>query len=132
MKRAKTIAVALTTTAALLTAAGAATADDASPSPSATVQGDGARVLCKRAPKIDKRIDRALTRLNGPADRRGSIARLEQRIAAAKTAGHDQIETYLNDKLTFRKALVPMLQQRKKDLAQVTTWCAANNDGASA
>ncbi|MER5434036.1 hypothetical protein [Streptomyces sp. NPDC002588] len=132
MQRTKTVAVALTATAALLTAAGTATADDTTPTPSATVQGDGAQVLCKRAPKIDKRIDRALNRLNGPADARGSIARLEQRVAAARTAGHDQIETYLNDRLTFRKSLVPMLQQRKKDLAQVTTWCAANNDGASA
>ncbi|MFF1416167.1 hypothetical protein [Streptomyces sp. NPDC058280] len=132
MHRTKTVVVALAAAAALLTASGTATADGSTPAPSASVPGDGAQALCKRVPKIDKRIDRALKRLNGTNKTRGSVARLEQRVAAARTAGHDTIETYLTNKLTFRKTLAPTLEQRKTDLAEVKKWCAAHDNGASA
>ncbi|MFJ9901717.1 hypothetical protein ACIRVK_02225 [Streptomyces sp. NPDC101152] len=113
---------------------GAAVAES-TPAPAPTAKsapaGDGAKALCKRAPKIEHRIDRALKRLNAGADRRGSIARLQQRVDKAKAAGHSEIATYLQDKLTFRKSLVTTLQQRQKDLAGVQTWCKDNNGGAS-
>ena len=98
--------VSLVAAGSLFGAAGAATADAATPAPSGTPTGDGAAALCKRAPKIDQRIDRILTRLRADASQRGSIARLEQRVANAKSAGHTQIETYLNDRLTARRSLV--------------------------
>lgn len=132
MHRTKTVVVALAAAAALLTASGTATADGSTPAPSASAPGDGAQALCKRVPKIDKRIDRALKRLNGTNKTRGSVARLEQRVAAARTAGHDTVETYLTNKLTFRKTLAPTLEQRKTDLAEVKKWCAAHDNGASA
>ena len=110
-------------------AAGAATADAATIAPSGTPTGDGAAALCKRAPKIDRRIDRILTRLRADASQRGSIARLEQRVANAKSAGHTQIETYLNDRLTVRRSLVPTLETRQKDLADVEKWCGAHDNG---
>ncbi|NUP43936.1 MAG: hypothetical protein HOY76_44640 [Streptomyces sp.] len=102
-----------------------------SPASKAAPTGDGAKALCKRAPKIDQRIDRALNRLNAGADKRGSIARLQQRVDKAKAAGHSEIATYLQDRLTFRKSLVTTLQQRQKDLNDVRTWCKDNNQGAS-
>ncbi|MER5596868.1 hypothetical protein [Streptomyces sp. NPDC002265] len=115
-------------TAALL--AGGTTAATADSTPTAAPTGDGARALCKRLPKIDDRIGRALTRLNGDAGTRGSVARLQQRVDNAKSAGHDEIATYLQDRLTFRKSLLPMLQQRQKDLSGVKTWCEQNDNGA--
>ncbi|MFE2969835.1 hypothetical protein ACFXKC_40450 [Streptomyces sp. NPDC059340] len=121
--------VSLVAAGSLFGAAGAATADAATPAPSGTPTGDGAAALCKRAPKIDQRIDRILTRLRADASRRGSIARLEQRVANAKSAGHTQIETYLNDRLTFRRSLVPTLETRQKDLADVEKWCGAHDNG---
>ncbi|MFF2461554.1 hypothetical protein [Streptomyces mirabilis] len=121
--------VSLVAAGSLFGAAGAATADAATPAPSGTPTGDGATALCKRAPKIDRRIDRILTRLRADASQRGSIARLEQRVANAKSAGHTQIETYLNDRLTARRSLVPTLETRQKDLADVEKWCGAHDNG---
>ncbi|GAA3816800.1 hypothetical protein GCM10022403_057720 [Streptomyces coacervatus] len=131
-RRRRTLLVGLAAAALLATGTGAATADSTTtPAPAATPTGDGAKALCKRAPKIGHRIDRALKRLNAGADKRGSIARLQQRVDNAKSAGHSEIATYLQDRLTFRKSLVTTLQQRQKDLADVRTWCKDNNEGAS-
>ncbi|MEV0483015.1 hypothetical protein AB0I69_20715 [Streptomyces sp. NPDC050508] len=116
-------------TAALLTAGTTAATAGSTPAPTPT--GDGAQALCKRLPKIDNRIDRALERLNAGAGTRGSIARLQQRVDNAKSAGDDAIATYLQDRLDFRKSLLPTLQQRQKDLTDVKTWCQDDNGGAS-
>jgi len=129
-RRRRTLLVGLATAALLATGTGLAAAEG-TPAPAATPTGDGAKALCKRAPKIDHRIDRALNRLNAGADKRGSIARLQQRVDNAKAAGHTEIATYLQDRLTFRKSLVTTLQQRQQDLAAVQTWCKDNNGGAS-
>ncbi|MGW2824175.1 hypothetical protein ACWC24_24740 [Streptomyces sp. NPDC001443] len=114
-------------TAALL--AGGTTAATADSTPAAAPTDDGARALCKRLPKLDDRIGRALTRLNGDAGTRGSVARLQQRVDNAEAAGHQAVETFLQDRLTFRKSLVTTLQQRQKDLADVKTWCQSNGNG---
>ncbi|WP_405833089.1 hypothetical protein [Streptomyces sp. NBC_01176] len=115
----------------LLGAAGVAAADTASPAPSGTPTGDGAAALCRRAPKVDQRIDRILDRLHADASRRGSVARLEQRVAHARSAGHKEIENYLNDRLTFRRSLIPTLEARRKDLSEVEKWCGANDNGSA-
>ncbi|MFG2985999.1 hypothetical protein ACGFYQ_32930 [Streptomyces sp. NPDC048258] len=115
--------------AGALLSAGPAQADSASPSPAGPAKsapkGDGAKAVCKRLPKTETRISAALARLNGDATVSGSIARIEQRVAEAKSAGHTEIHTYLNDRLTFRKSLVPTLQKRQADLKAVSTWCTA-------
>ncbi|MFF3883884.1 hypothetical protein [Streptomyces sp. NPDC001914] len=128
--RARKAVVSLVAVGALLGAAGAASADGTGKHPSGAPTGDGAKALCKRAPKIDRRIDRILDRLNGDASQRGSIARLEQRVANAKSAGDTQIETYLDHRLTFRRSLVPTLESRRKDLTDVRNWCASHDGGA--
>ncbi|WP_392959340.1 hypothetical protein [Streptomyces sp. LN245] len=128
--RTRTTVVSLMAVGALLGAAGAASADGTATRPSGAPTGDGAKALCKRAPKIDKRIGHILDRLNGDASQRGSIARLEQRVANAKSAGHTEIENYLDNRLTFRRSLAPTLESRQKDLADVEKWCAAHDDGA--
>ncbi|MFJ3307481.1 hypothetical protein ACIPSA_31180 [Streptomyces sp. NPDC086549] len=116
--------------AALLAGGTGAAAADSTPAPGPT--GDGAKALCKRVPRIDRRIDRALKRLEAGAGTRGSVARLERRVDNAKKAGHTEIATFLQDRLTTRKALVPMLEQRQKDLAEVRTWCQDNDGGKAA
>ncbi|MFJ8359355.1 hypothetical protein [Streptomyces sp. NPDC093984] len=136
-RRRRTLLAGLATAVLLVSGTGAAVAET-SPTPAsphtakAAPSGDGAKALCKRVPKIDRRIDRALKRLEGGADVRGSIARLQQRVDNAKKAGHEEIATYLQDRLTFRKSLVTTLQQRQKDLAGVKTWCADNDNGKAA
>ncbi|MDT0454542.1 hypothetical protein RM550_02165 [Streptomyces sp. DSM 41527] len=135
----RTRSIALSSVAAataLLGVAGTAAADSSTPAPSASASaktrtGDGAQALCKRAPKIDKRLHRALHRLQGKAGVRGSVARLEKRAEKAKAAGHTEIATFLNHKLAHRKSLIPTLQQRQKDLAKVATWCRSHQNTTS-
>ncbi|WP_405591833.1 hypothetical protein [Streptomyces sp. NBC_01190] len=130
------VTVAAAVAAALLTVGGTAAADTATPqaAPSKTAKaptGDGARALCKRLPKTEARIDRALRRLNGPATVRGSVARLQRRVDNAAAKGHTAVETYLKDKLTFRTSLVPTLNRRSADLATVRTWCGTQAAGGA-
>ncbi|WP_225099528.1 hypothetical protein [Streptomyces sp. CoH27] len=130
-RRTRTLLAGLAVTAVLAGgAAGTAAAADSTPKPAPT--GDGAHGLCKRVPKIDRRIERALKRLEAGPGTRGSIARLEKRVDNAKKAGHTAIATYLQDRLNFRKSLVTNLQQRQKDLAAVSTWCKDNAAGKAA
>lgn len=139
--RTRTALTAATAAIALFGAAGTAVADSTgtgtpSATPSAKAQrkvptGDGARALCRRVPRVDARIDRALRRLNGPATERGSIARLQKRVDNAKAKGDTAVETYLNDRLTFRKSLVPTLNQRSADLDAVRTWCGTRHEGTA-
>ncbi|WP_438291652.1 hypothetical protein [Streptomyces sp. HUAS TT7] len=129
--RHRVAAAALAATAVLTVTAPSAFADS-TPSPTATAKaptGDGAKTICKRGPKAEKRIERALNRLGGGADTLGSVARMQQREDNAKKEGHTAIATYLDHKLTYRKGLVTTLQQRQKDLKDVASWCAANNNG---
>ncbi|MEU6064554.1 MULTISPECIES: hypothetical protein [Streptomyces] len=128
-RRRRTLLAGLATAALLAGGTGAAAADS-SPAPAPT--GDGAKALCKRVPKIDRRIERALNRLDAGVGTRGSVARLERRVDNAKKAGHTEIATFLEDRLKTRKALVPMLKQRQQDLADVRTWCQDNNGGRAA
>lgn len=138
MRTTRTAVAVTAAAAALLTAAGTASADTAAPKPSASASahkgakakaptGDGARALCKRLPKVDARIDRALARLNGPVTERGSVARLQQRITNADAKGDTAVSTFLKDRLSFRKSLVPTLNKRSTDLDAVRTWCGTQD-----
>ncbi|MFD9724872.1 hypothetical protein [Streptomyces sp. NPDC059072] len=112
----------------------AAPAQAATPKPAASKgapKGDGSKAICKRLPETDKRIAAAITRLGADATVPGSIARLEQRVANAKAEGHTEVYTYLNNRLTFRKNLLPTLKARQTDLKSVGTWCASQNAAGS-
>jgi hypothetical protein len=93
---------------------------------------DGAKMLCRRVPRLERRIDRAIRRLDAGVGTRGSIARLQQRVDNAKTENHAAIAKLLGDRLTYRKGLLPSLTQRQGDLKSVATWCQDNNGGATA
>ncbi|WP_328540347.1 hypothetical protein [Streptomyces sp. NBC_00344] len=93
-------------------------------------KGDGAKKLCRRVPKLEKRIDKRIKRMEGTAGTRGSIKYLEQRIANAKKANHTAIAAFLGDRLTTRKGLLATLEKKAPDLKDVGTWCGANNAGA--
>lgn len=116
-------------------AASADAADSGSPSsaqPSATAPHNGkgkghGKGICHRVPKLEKRIDTALDRLNGDAHTRGSIARLEQRVKNARAKHRDAVATFLQDRLTHRKELKPTLTRERTDLKAVAAWCATKD-----
>ncbi|MFI6001373.1 hypothetical protein ACIA98_13265 [Streptomyces sp. NPDC051366] len=130
-RRTAAAAIGAVALAGALLAAAPAQADGGSPAPAApksaksAPKGDGAKAICKRLPKTETRVSAAINRLNGDVTVLGSVARLEQRVANAQTAGHTEVHTYLNDRLAFRKSLLPTLQKRQDDLKAVSTWCAA-------
>ncbi|MEU5540658.1 hypothetical protein [Streptomyces sp. NPDC020362] len=125
----RTLLAGLAVTAVLAGTTGAADAADSTPAKPA---GDGAHALCKRVPKIDRHIARALKRLDAGTDRRGSVARLQKRVDNAKKAGHTEIATFLQNRLDFRKSLRTNLQERQKDLTAVKTWCQDHDGGKAA
>ncbi|MER6985009.1 hypothetical protein [Streptomyces carpinensis] len=127
-RRTRTLLTGLAVTAVLAGTTGAAAAES-TPAPGPT--GDGAHALCKRVPRLDRRIDRALKRLDAGAGTRGSVARLQKRVDNAKKAGHTEIATYLQDRLEHRTSLRNDLEKRRKDLAAVKTWCKADDNGKS-
>ncbi|MBC9729979.1 hypothetical protein [Streptomyces sp. TRM68367] len=124
MRARKTVVIGVTV-AALMGVAGTAVAENAGASPShkpaATAGKAGVEKLCKRAPKMEQRIEKKLRRLEGSG--KGSIAKLERRADAAKAAGDSAVAKYRDDQLAFRKSLVPTLQQRERDLAKVHSSC---------
>ncbi|MEU6478466.1 hypothetical protein ABZ858_16530 [Streptomyces sp. NPDC047017] len=126
----RTLLAGLAVTAVLAGTTGAAAAADSTPAPGPT--GDGAHALCKRVPQLDRRIARALKRLDAGAGTRGSVSRLQKRVDNAKKAGDSAVATYLQDRLDHRKQLRTDLQQRQKDLTAVHTWCTAHDNGAKA
>lgn len=95
-------------------------------------KSDGAKVLCRRVPRLERRLDRAVNRLDAGVGTRGSIARLQARIDNANDAGHTAIAKFLGDRLSHRKELLPNLTQRQSDIKDVATWCKANHAGATA
>lgn len=135
MRRTKSTVVALSTVAALLTTGGVATAvattGAGNPGPRANhaPKGDGSKRLCKRAPKLDKRIDRVQRRLDGDVRTRGSIDRLERRVGNAKKAGHGVIADFLDDRLGDRRELKVRLGEREDGLKKVRAWCAKQVNG---
>ncbi|MEU9097217.1 hypothetical protein [Streptomyces sp. NPDC048361] len=136
--RPRRIAAAALAATAVLTVTAPSAFADSTPSPAASAKtrtakaptGDGAKGVCKREPKAEKHIERALNRLDGGVTTVGSVARMQQRLDNAKKEGHTEIATLLDHKLTYRKGLVTTLQQRQKDIKDVATWCAANGNGA--
>jgi hypothetical protein len=128
----------LVLTGSLAAVAVPAYADGSSPSPSSSAvpqahpkgpKTDGARALCRRVPKLDRRIAREIKRLEAGVGTPGSIAFLEQRVDNAKKENHAAIAKYLGDRLTARQALLVNLKQRQQDLKDVATWCKANHNG---
>ncbi|MGW7003583.1 hypothetical protein ACWGCW_12315 [Streptomyces sp. NPDC054933] len=130
----------LVLTGSLAAVAVPAYADGTSPTPSASAstapqahpkgpKTDGARALCRRVPKLDRRITRELKRLEAGAGTRGSIAFLQQRVDNAKKENHAAIAKFLGDRLSARQALLVNLKQRQSDLKDVASWCKANDNG---
>lgn len=122
----------------LLATAGSAHAADDNPASAPTSKatataptqhtGHKGKGLCSRVPQLEKRINKALDRLNGDAKTRGSIARMEARVNKAHAKHHDAVATFLQDRLTHRKELKPDLTRKLRDLKAVSAWCAKKDD----
>ncbi|GFE15019.1 hypothetical protein Sgleb_30660 [Streptomyces glebosus] len=119
------LAGSLLTTAAPANAAGN-DAPAASSSSSADRNHHGG--LCSRVSKVDQRLARAIKRIDGDEQTRGSLARLEKRLKNARAKKHDEIATFLQDRLATRKARRPALVRQRAELKDVAAWCTKQKD----
>ena len=85
--------------------------------------------LCDRVPRLQHRVDRVLDRIQGDADRRGSIAWLEERAQRAAGEGHDDLATFLEHRATIRTARIDVLEARLDALVAAASWCG-ERDGS--
>ena len=96
----------------------------AAPTPGATAGGADQsrwvqRFCANRLPKVEDRLSTAITRLTGDDTTKGSIARLQQRVAKAKAAGRDAEGDLLSILLDHRTQRLPMLRSTQQAL---TGW----------
>ncbi|MCE6999148.1 hypothetical protein LZG04_30730 [Saccharothrix sp. S26] len=113
------IRLAVVTTAAFgLTSTGVAVAQDYAP---ITISPEQVKKLCEqRVPKVEERITRLTTRINGPADVPGSTAWLREQARQAREAGDTARAERLERRLERRDAQVARLgdAQRRVDRFQ--------------
>ncbi|MBK6874708.1 MAG: hypothetical protein IPG94_25975 [Kineosporiaceae bacterium] len=102
-------------------------AADSAPSGSATPAPSEANVMSRTCARIETRItrvERATARLAGDAETKGSIARAQARLAAARAAGHADAARLLENRVAIRQdlaAALPDILARLKDSREVCT-----------
>ncbi|MDQ3786146.1 MAG: hypothetical protein M3422_02750 [Actinomycetota bacterium] len=83
-----------------------------------TLSAEQVQFLCeKRLPKIEKRVDRLLARINGDAETRGSAEWLRARAATEREAGRETSAQLLEEKADRRL-------DRVDDLTKIKQWAA--------
>jgi hypothetical protein len=91
---------------------------------------DRAERACLRIPNLQTRTENLITRLNGGADVKGSLAWLEAQIAKAEANGKTELAETLRNRLAVRTASVDVLEQRLGELERLAERCAAAGVGA--
>jgi hypothetical protein len=124
------IAVAMAALMGLSGAFGAASANADSPSPSTSTSSSTdalnparAKKVCARLPKVTAKVDKALSRIQGGADTKGSVAWLNAKAAKADTDGKTALANVYRARAKARTDRVTVLQDRKTALAQTASWC---------
>ncbi|WP_051275007.1 hypothetical protein [Cellulomonas sp. URHD0024] len=94
------------------------------PQPTATSQaslpGDGHRHPCTRAAHVERRLERALARIQGDAQQKGSVAWLEARAAEADQAGKTERAAALRARADRRESRARTLTDAQARLAAMT------------
>ncbi len=78
---------------------------------------------CLRIPNMTIRTERAIERINGDAETRGSLLWLDERIARASENDRDDLVEVLTNRRAVREATVPVLEQRLDTLASLADRC---------
>ncbi|TCO58364.1 hypothetical protein [Actinocrispum wychmicini] len=97
----------------------AASADPATPNPSAGHSFDVQKVCAQRIPKLSDRATKLITRITGGPEVAGSSANLRARAEKAKTAGNPAEADWLDGKAQHRDDRLDLL---KKAVAQLDAY----------
>ncbi len=81
---------------------------------------------CLRIPNFQIRTNNLITRLNGDASTKGSLAWLQAQINDAKAKNRTQLATVLQNRLAVRTQTLKVLQQRQDALAKLLDKCRAH------
>ncbi|GAA4438368.1 hypothetical protein ACFQV2_36975 [Actinokineospora soli] len=79
------------------------------------------RICEKRIPRIETRVDRALTRIGAGPEVRGSTAWLKARAEKERAAGRETSAQLLDERADRRADRVPQLEQLKTKVAEFRT-----------
>lgn len=102
---------------ALVAVPGAAAAQETAPAPN-TVDSEQVRTICdNRVPRIERRIEKVLERVDGGPEVVGSTAWLQERTDKAAAAGRERLAARLQWRLDHRPDLVAELEQLKQRVA---------------
>lgn len=115
-------------TIALPGVAGASENELTEPAESVTVHGQTrfeARVdcLCGRVPSATDRVERALDRINGDADVRGSILWLQDRADRARDAGREDLAELIEGRIDIQIERIDVLEARLDWLSEAAMKC---------
>ena len=81
---------------------------------------------CLRIPNLQLRTTNVITRLNGDAATRGSLAWLQAQIDDATAKGRTQLATVLENRLAVRTQTLEVLTQRQQRLTKLADLCRAH------
>lgn len=84
---------------------------------------------CLRIPNLEIRTNNLITRLEGDASTRGSLAWLQAQIDDAKAKGRTQLATVLENRLRVRTQTVEVLKVRLERLAKLAERCREHGVG---
>ena len=79
--------------------------------------------LCARVPLATDRVERALDRINGDADERGSILWLHDRADRARAAGRDDLAHLIEGRIDIRVERIDVLEARLDWLSEAEQMC---------
>ena len=78
---------------------------------------------CLRIPNLQLRTTNVITRLNGDAATKGSLAWLQTQIDDATTKGRTQLVTVLENRLAVRTQTLEVMTQRQQRLTKLADLC---------
>ncbi len=81
---------------------------------------------CLRIPNLQIRTNNVITRLNGDAATKGSLAWLQAQIDDATAKGRTQLATVLQNRLAVRTQTLQVLTQRQQRLATLAEKCRSH------
>lgn len=79
--------------------------------------------MCHRVPRIERRTEQMLERINGDETTRGSLVWLDARSAQARESGHPDLASVIDSHRAIRAAAVPLLEVRQTEMAKIRDIC---------
>ncbi|MEL7156515.1 MAG: hypothetical protein AAFN30_07945 [Actinomycetota bacterium] len=91
--------------------------------------GPRAERVCNRVPAVEARLDRALGRIDGDAETRGSLEWLAAKRTEAEADGRVHLVDIIDNRITSRTAARAFIVARQDEVADIAGLCADHGLG---